>query len=223
MSLFDARFYDLIVHLPGNAEEISRFSFVAKRYGYSGIALVNSKENSLHTVHKPAGLSIYRSVEISIKPSRLRDEIKKQRASQNILIVRGGDEELDRQAVETEGLDILLQPAKFNNVLAATAANNSITLGFDIGSIIRLRGEPRARELRIMRTNLKHARKYDLQMILTSDAHSLYDLRSPREMAALAGLFGMTTKEAADAMSKSPMEIIRKKSHDYIREGIEII
>ncbi len=219
MSLFDARFYDLIVHLP--AEEINRFSILAKRYGYSGIAIVNSKENSVF--HKPSGLSIYCSVEISIKPSRLRDEIKKQRTSQNILIVRGGEEELSRHAVETEGLDILLQPEKFNNVLAATAANNSMTLGFDIGSIIRLRGEPRSRELRIMRTNLKHARKYNLQMILTSDAHSLYDLRSPREMAALAGLFGMTAKESADAMSKSPMEIIRKKSHDYIREGIEII
>jgi ribonuclease P/MRP protein subunit RPP1 len=223
MSLFDVRFYDLIIHSPENAEEITRFAFEAKRYGYSGIAILNSKINYLNTVDRPEDFSIFSSIEIFAKPSKLRDEIRKHRASQNILLAKGGDEEFIREAVETEGLDILLQPPKFNNILARTAGNNSITLGFNLGKIIHMRGEPRIKELRIMRTNLKHARKFDLQMILTCDSHTLYDLRSPREMVALAGLFGMAAKEAVEAMSKVPVEIIRKKSPDYIQAGISIL
>jgi len=74
-----------------------------------------------------------------------------------------------------------------------------------------------------MRTNIKHARKYKLEMILTSDPGSVYDLRSPREMAALSSLFGMTQSEAIDAMSAIPIGILRRKSSNYIQEGIEVL
>lgn len=219
MSLFNARFYDFNVHQDSNP--ITELAFEAKRYGYCGIAVVNSAISSEEKL--PVDFSVFRSIEISGKPSKLREEIKKHKGTETILTVVGGDEELNRAAVETEGLDILLQPAQFNNVLAKAASDNSVAIGFNLGSLIRLRGEARVRELMIMRENLKHARKYDLSMILTANAHSVYDFRSPREMAAVAGLFGMSKEEAVDAMSATPLEILRRKSPDYIQEGIEIL
>ncbi len=222
MSLFDVRFYDFNVHLiPESQDSLIIFASEAKRYGYSGIAIVNSKLDSVENI--PANFSVYRSVEISSKHSKLRDEIKKFRGSAEILIARGGDEEFNRAAVETAGLDILLQPAKFNHVLAKAAYDNSVAIGFNAGSIIRLRGEARIRELRMMRTNLKYTRKYGLAMLLTGTPSSRYDIRSPREMAALASLFGMTEEEAVGSMSAAPLDILRRKSPDYIQEGIEII
>ncbi len=219
MSLFNSRFYDFNVHPDSNST--TELAFEAKKYGYCGIALVNSSMTNESEL--PLDFSIYRSIEISGKPSKLREEIKKHRGTEAILTVPGGDEELNRAAVETEGLDILLQPAQFNNVLAKAASDNSVAIGFNLGALIRLRGEARVRELMIMRENLKHARKYDLLMILTGTAHSIYDFRSPREMAAIAGLFGMSKEEAVDAMSAAPLEILRRKNPDYIQEGIEIL
>lgn len=222
MSLFDAKFYDISIHpMPDSLDSITKLAFEAKRYGYSGIAVINSTIN-IYLANKPENFSIYSGVEISCKPSKLRDEIKKHKESKDILIVRGDKEEFTRAAVETEGLDIILQPVKFNHVLAKIASDNSIALGFDMGSVIRMRGEERIRELTVMRTNLKYARKYNLQMILTGNPYCHYDLRSPREMAALACLFGMASKEAVDAMSATPLEILKRKSPDYIQEGIEI-
>ncbi|MFA4935274.1 MAG: RNase P subunit p30 family protein [Candidatus Methanoperedens sp.] len=220
MSLFDSRFYDLYIH-PGNSYPIDRIASEAQRFGYSGIAIINSELSDRDAI--PPDFSIYRGIGISHKPSRLREEIKKHKNSSDILVVPGGDEELNRAAVETEGLDILMQPAQFNNVLAKAASDNSVAIGFDLGALIRLRGEARVRELIIMRTNLKHARKYELSMILTSNARSIYDIRSPREMAALAGLFGMAKEEAVNAMSAVPLAILKRKNPDYIQEGIEII
>jgi len=74
-----------------------------------------------------------------------------------------------------------------------------------------------------MRSNLKHARKYGLRMILTGDYYSIYDLRSPREIVAIGALFGMTAKEAVDAMSGGCLEILGRKSPHYIQEGIGLI
>ncbi len=224
MSLFDARFYDLYIHpIPDTLDSITCLANVAKRYGYSGIAVINSTAKVLDMVNKPEDFSIFSGIEISSKPSKLREEIKKKKRKEDILIARGYDEEFIRAAAETEGFDILMQPAKFNNVLAKAAGDNSIALGFDMGQVISTRGEARIRELIIMRTNLRHARKYDLKMVLTSGGTLHYDIRSPREMAALAGIFGMTVKEVVDAMSCVPVDILKRKSPDYVQEGIEII
>ncbi len=222
MSLFNTCFYDLFVH-SSESQDALIFASAAKRYGYSGIAVLNQKPAVPDMNKMPEDFSIYSAVEVFGKASKLRDEIKKYKDCSDIVIARGRDEELARAAVESERLDMLFQPVKFNNVLAKIASDNSIALGFNIGSIIRLRGEARVRELRIMRTNLMYARKYGLPMVLTSEPYSPYDLRSPREMAALAGLFGMTAREAVDAMSAAPLELLRRKSPGYVREGIEII
>jgi len=217
MSQFGSKFYDFYTH-PDNTSFMAE---VGKRYGYSGIAVVGHDTNEKTIL--PEDFSIYRGVVIQAKPSRIREEIKRYRGSDHILIVEGGEEEINRAAVETEGLDILLHPLKFNNVLAKAASDNSVSIGFNLGLLIRLRGEARGRELKTIRINLKHARKYKLQLILTSDAHSIYDLRAPREMVAISSLFGMTEKEAVDAMSATPLNILRRKSPNYIQEGIEIL
>ncbi len=216
MSLFDAKFYDFNIH-PDPSLSIAQLAGEAKRYGYSGIAIINSEIIG----NEIENFSIYSGVEITGRPSRIREEIKKHKSE--IIIVQGGHEELNRAALETEGLDILLQPQEFNNVLAKEASDNSIAIGFNLGSIIHLRGEARIRELMVMRTNLRHARKYNLSMTLTCNGHSIYDFRSPREMAALAGLFGMTQREAVDAISATPLGILKRKSPEYIQEGIEIV
>jgi len=223
MSMFNAKFYDFMVHLPDERDSIDCLVSAAKEFGYSGIAALNLKKNRNDINQLPDDFSIYNAIEVSGKPSKIRDEIRKYKDTGDILLACGRDEEVTRDAVETERLDIILQPVKFNNVLGKIASDNSIALGFNIGSIIHTRGEERVLELRIMRTNLMYARKYDLQMVLTCEPCSMYDFRSPREVTALGGLFGMSPKEAVDAMSAVPLEIIRKKSTGYVREGVEII
>jgi ribonuclease P/MRP protein subunit RPP1 len=217
MSRFGSQFFDFYTH-PDNT---GLMASVGKKYGYSGIAVIghDTKNKTLF----PEDFSIYRGIEIQAKPTRIREEIRKYRGSDLILIVNGGEEDINRAAVETEGLDILLHPLEFNNVLAKAAHDNSVSIGFNLGLLIRLQGVARVRELKTMNINLKHARKYKLQLILTSDAHSHYDLRAPREMVAISSLFGMTENEAVDAMSASPLNILRRKSPDYIQEGIEIL
>lgn len=221
MSLFDAGFFDLITHC-SNPESIRNMASQSKHCGFSGIGILNPSID-VSKIAIPEDFSIFSIVEINCKGSVLRDEIKRHKEKKDILVVKGKDEDFDRCAVETEGLDILVQPARMNNIMAKIAADNSVAIGFNIGSIIRNRGDARARDLSIMRTNLRHTRKYGTRIILTSDSYCQYDIRTPREIAALSSIFGMTQNEAVIAMSAAPLDILKRKRPDYIQEGVEII
>jgi len=62
-----------------------------------------------------------------------------------------------------------------------------------------------------MREILRLVRKYHAPMLVTSHAHSLYELRAPREMFALAALIGLSTEEARAALSDFPAGIMAKR------------
>jgi len=81
----------------------------------------------------------------------------------------------------------------------------------------------RVQALTDFRHNLKLARKYGAPVILSSNAQSIYDLRAPREMIALATIFGMTVDEAIEALSTVPEAIIRRGSENWVMEGVEVV
>ncbi len=74
MPLFDAKFYDFNIH-PDPSRSITQLALEAKRYGYSGIAITNSAVTDNEVL--PETFSIYSAVEITGRPSRIREEIKK--------------------------------------------------------------------------------------------------------------------------------------------------
>jgi len=102
---------------------------------------------------------------------------------------------------------------ELNHVLVRYAAENGVAIDFNLNAIIQScrRRSERVRILSKMQENLKLVRKYKAPMILTSNARSIYDLRAPREMIALASLFGMRKEEAVHALSDIPTGVLEKK------------
>jgi ribonuclease P/MRP protein subunit RPP1 len=141
----------------------------------------------------------------------LKERIKKYRPKVDVLVVHGGDEVINRIAVGERMVDVLNHPRNgLNHVVARLAAKNKVAIGFDIGNIIHKRGGARSKALSEMRKNLILARRYGTPIILSSNAHSIYDLRAPREVIALTRLFGMKREEAVRALSEIPSMIVEK-------------
>lgn len=209
-------FFDLNVHAyPETDVPVEELLRVAKRYGYAGIAITNHdeimKENLVPN-------SIFRGVEIRANSfSELKRKIKHHRGKVSLLAVHGGNAKINRAALEDSRVDILAHPCgekgegELNHVLVRYAAENGVAIDFNLNAIIQSRRGDRARILLKMRENLKLVRKYKAPMILTSNARSIYDLRAPREMIALASLFGMRKEEATSALSDIPKGVIEKK------------
>jgi len=233
--LKQSRFYDLNIHsLPDCADSRSRLVLEAKDMGYSGICLTSfNKNNTLHKhdIPLPAlkDFEIYTGIEIQVeKVAKLTKEVSRLRGKVDIIIIGGGNEDINRAAVENGKVDILAHPTThgkpLNHVLAKAAADNGVAVDFNMDALIMQRGGSRIKVLAAMRQNLMLARKYSVPMVITSNARSHYDLRSPREMMALAMFFGITHDEALHALSLVPQGIIRcNTDSNRIMEGVEVV
>ncbi|MBN1133904.1 MAG: ribonuclease P protein component 3 [Methanosarcinaceae archaeon] len=227
------KFYDLNVHSkPDGESTIEELTALAKHFGYSGLAITNHSNTGVPSMaSRTEDFEIFSGIEImATSPSKLHGLIGKYRKNVDVLIVHGGNENINRAAVESPNVDVLSHPqmgrnSGLNHILAKSASENNVAIEFNLDAIIKGRGGRRAQTLSNFRTNLNIARKYDVQVLLTSNASSYFDLRAPREMIALAGLFGMDKDEAVSALSLTAEGIIERKRSKlgFIREGVEVI
>ncbi len=228
-------FYDLNVHtLPDYADSQSRMILEAKDMGYSGICLTSVNSGNKFrgtdiTTPTPRDFEIYTGIEIQAdNVSKLNKYISRSVNKVDIISVSGGNDDINRGAVENGHVDILAHPASqgkpLNHVLSKAAADNGVAIDFNIDALIRHRGASRVRILTALRQNARLARKFDVPMVITSNARSHYDLRGPREMMALGMLMGMTQEEALHAISTVSGSIInRNRNNNRIMDGVEVV
>ena len=94
-------------------------------------------------------------------------------------IIQGGDEKINRKAVENRNNDILLSPENnrlkdhlhyrksgLNQVLCKLAKKNNVAIGFDFCLILKSNSLDRAKFLGRMIQNVKLCRKYKVKMII---------------------------------------------------------
>jgi RNase P/RNase MRP subunit p30 len=71
------------------------------------------------------------------------------------------------------------------------------------------------------------AREFHVPIVLSSGAGEMILLRMPREMAALAGLFGLPEAEAVAAVSRVPADLVRrnrlKLGSGFVAPGIRVV
>ncbi|MDY0387728.1 MAG: ribonuclease P protein component 3 [Methanolobus sp.] len=228
-----SNFYDLSVYSePDGKNTIEEMAALSKHFCYKGIAIINSPNSCSSKISACFDdFEIFSGVELNVdNASKLHGLIGKYRKMYDVIIVHGGSESINRAAVENSNVDVLsnfgsLKDNGFNHVLARSANENDVAISFDLGDIIHYRGGKRVKALSNFRKNLKLVRKYDVPFLLSSNARSCYDLRAPRELIALAGLFGMTREEAICGLSTTPESIISRNrpSANYVFEGVEIV
>ncbi|AEH61030.1 Ribonuclease P [Methanosalsum zhilinae DSM 4017] len=228
------KFYECNVHsYPDGTSSVSEITDFAKHLGYSGIVITthsNNKRADIDMDYEEDELNIYRGIEIvTDSPSKLHGLVGKYRNKVDIISVHGGSEKINRAAVENPNIDYLAHPitprdSGLNHVLAKAASTNNVAIDFNLDLITKGRGGKRVHSLLHFKNNLNLARKFNVPLILTSNSFSIYDMRAPLEMIALAKLFGMTRDEAMDALSNTPLRMLEKNNKSsFIFEGVEII
>jgi len=229
------KFYDFCVHAaPDGDHTAPELVSLARHFGYSGITLANHSDklpDKKPVLPSIEGFEVFRGIElVEENPSKLHSLIGKFRNSVDVLIVHGGSEAVNRAALENSRVDILNHPAfdrssGLNQVLAKAAAENGVAIGVTLRPLLHSRGSRRIRLLSDLKANLDLARKYEVSLVLCSDAMSCFDLRSPMETLALAEVCGFEEDEALGAISTVPERIITKNrpGPGYVREGIEVL
>ncbi|MEM5882619.1 MAG: RNase P subunit p30 family protein [Candidatus Aenigmatarchaeota archaeon] len=236
------KFFDFHVHstFSGGESTLEELASMAKRLGYSGFCfttypLEKREEEILKTeierIKKEFGIEIFLGFE-----ARNLKELKilvKRRRDFDVLLVRGGDLELNRKACETPEVDVLTHPelgrqdSGLNHVLAKLAAKNFTTIEINFREIMFTTKKTRCLVLRNVQQNVKLAKKYKAPLIICSGAINHFEMRDPYSLISLGCELGLELKEAKQAISKVPQEIIKKikerKSENWIMPGVKVI
>ncbi|RZN13699.1 MAG: hypothetical protein EF812_07125 [Methanosarcinales archaeon] len=213
------------VHVkPESGQSLEQMAAIAKRYGYAGMIVATDACKPEITDAMPSDFLLYHSTELNAQSAtQVRKKAQLLHGKTDCIILRGGSETINRAGVENRLIDILSSPKNINHVLAKLASNNNVAIEFDLGAIIHTEGSERCRVLSVYRNNLKLVRKYNVLFGITTTPVSCYDFRAPREMAALAMLFGMKREEAVYAMSVVPRQIIEQRSLNFITAGVKLV
>jgi len=227
-------YYDLCIrYLPEDDPAMERLVSLAKHLGFKGAGITQAVNNKGPTPNsRPFNtyFDLANGIEIhEDNPAKLHSLLGRYARKVNFVIVRGSADKFNRSAVEATDVDILSLPfgikdGGLDHVIAKSASDRGIALEFDVGSLIRYRGGKRVHMIAELEQRLMLARKFKVHIVLTSGAKLIHDMRGPRELIALASLFGMTKGEAIEAMTVTPAAILRKKriSDGFIMEGVEL-
>lgn len=156
----------------------------------------------------------------------LKRKITQNREKADILAFKGGDEKLNRKAIEEPRLDVLLHPEKnrehsgLNHILAEKAAENYVAIGLDFSYLYH--SSRRDLVMKDWRKNINLLEKYNAPYIITTRAQKSYQLRAPRDLASLINELGGSGQKAVKETPSKILERIKKrKNPDFVNPGVD--
>jgi RNase P/RNase MRP subunit p30 len=142
---------------------------------------------------------------IDVPLSKLRNEILKEKGK---VVILGGDEKINRKAVETKKVDILLNPERndkkdsfhyrksgLNQVLCKLAKENNVAIGFNFSNLLDSKGNERSKILGRMIFNYKLCKKYKVKMIFSTFAKNKFELRNKDSMRVFERILAKYSKD----------------------------
>jgi ribonuclease P/MRP protein subunit RPP1 len=210
-----------------------------EKFGFSGACIFfDSKDFNEKSIEKFNRLNENSSLDlhygICIKErnaNNMRKLVQKFSRTVDLIMVYGGDAQINRSACEMPQVSILAHPylnkrnSGMNHVLANMAYENNITISIDYRHLLANRGYYKAKMINQVNQLLLLQKKYKFRTLLTSGSSNFYDVRSPRSMILLSQMLDMDINEAKKAITTNPQEILNdvKRRKNSIVDGVMII
>ncbi|GAA0721956.1 ribonuclease P/MRP protein subunit RPP1 [Halorubrum trapanicum] len=174
------------------------------------------------------GIDAVDAVEIDADdPTSASGAVGNYRSDRTVVCVVGGDDAVNRFAVEQSRVDVLVRPmadgGDFNHVLAKAARDNGVRVEFDFGPALRATGGKRVRALADLRKLREIVDHYDAPYVVSANARSHLQLRAPRELIAVGEAIGFdaeTVREGLRAWGDLVERNRERRSEGFIEPGV---
>jgi RNase P/RNase MRP subunit p30 len=156
----------------------------------------------------------------------IKEKIPNHLNREKIIIIRSTNDLVNRKALESKHIDILLDPhigkrkdfihhrnAGLNQVLLKFAKQNKIAIGFSFQSV--LESKKRAKLIGRMMQNIKLCRKYKIPMVIGSFS-AKENQRNFKDIQSFFKILGMKGKEYNNEYIKKKLDYKRR----YIKKGV---
>jgi RNase P/RNase MRP subunit p30 len=230
------------LHLRLNMKDSAATLLVMKvaKLGYGLIAVPLAPETPMDKVAKLRAIcseaKIDFALRIDLRPRTRNDlmhQLRRLRRKFEVICVACDNKEVARQAAKDRRVDLLNFPSldfhrRFFDKAEAELAKNSLTaLEIDLKPLLFLEGPTRIRLLSMLRREAAIASEFHVPIVLSSGVSEERLLRKPREMAALAFLFGLDEVSALEAVSDSANWIVKrnrdKLGSGFVAPGIRVV
>jgi len=208
--------------------------------GYRLIAVPIAPETCADEVAKlralcsEAGIDFASRVDLRPRaPNELIHQLRRLRRKFEVVCVSCENKAVARQAAKDRRVDLLNFPLLdfrrrfFDRAEAELASNSLAALEVDIKPLLVLHGPLRVRLLSSLRREVAIAKEFHVPVVVSSGVGRELLLRKPREMAALAFLFGLDETSALEAVSQSANAIFKrnreKLSAKFVAPGIRVV
>ncbi len=159
--------------------------------------------------------------------------LRKFRRQFEVICISCDNKEVARQAAKDRRVDLLnfssldYRKRFFDRAEAELASGCLAALEVDVRPLLVLEGPPRVRLLMSLRREVAVAREFHIPVIVSSGAAEARLMRTPKDMASLAFLFGLDEAAALDAVSTNPAAIVErnreKLSSRFVAPGITVV
>jgi ribonuclease P/MRP protein subunit RPP1 len=179
-------------------------------------------------------VKVYVGVEIKAEtPKELKSKVERFRKHADVILVSGGNVEINRAACENPFVDVLCHPeagrkdSGMDHVMAKQASIYNVAIELNFREFLHASKKQRSHILAHMCRNVMLAEKYGVNVVVTSGAGSIWEMRAGRELAALAYVVGMTREHAVRTTSSIPESIIaralERKRPDFVMPGVRVV
>ncbi len=237
------KFFDLHVKtkLSNGESSIEEMIEFAEKLGYHGIAICDNFESleKLREVKKvikdvASPIEVLLGSNIEAKDiNHLNQTINKIREEVVVLVVHGGDYNINRAVCGNPKVDILSHPelGRIDSGLDESCLNaakeNNVAIEMNFNEILLSYRKSRSFILNHIAKNIKLCDVYKVPVVLTSGAKSKWEMRDPRQIISVANILGIDLGKAFNSITSVPQEIIENNKRTLegkkITEGVEVI
>ena len=211
---------------------------VSLGYGLVAVPLVPEagvdEVERLRTVCSEAGADFASRVDLRPRTqNELLRQVRLLRRKFEVVCVSCENKGVARQAAKDRRVDLLSFPLLdfrrrfFDRAEAELASNSLAALEVDVKPLLVLEGPMRVRLLSSLRREVAIAKKFHVPVVISSGVSRELLLRRPRDLAALAFLFGLDEASGLEAVSRSANLIVKrnreKLSRGFVAPGIHVI
>jgi ribonuclease P/MRP protein subunit RPP1 len=144
-----------------------------------------------------------------IRDFQLKSIIRAARGNTNekcLLIVNAGDNAFNRAVLQVKGVHILRHLHKteknsFDHITARLSADHRVAIDIDIRPLVMARGIWRQKAIQRYKDLLRLKEKFEFPITLSTNARSIVEQKSVREVVNLASLIGMEEDDVRETFA----------------------
>ena len=206
---------------------------MARRLDLSAIGIVRFPDQLNDPLPKANGIDVISCVMVKATTQpELDDLVRKVRDKAEVVMVSGGIYDINRAACSNPMVDVICHPEKgrpdsgLDHICMRAAHESNVAVEVNFHEVKDSYKRNRVHILAAMRRNVMLAKKYEVPIITSSGAFSMWGLRSGRELAALANILGVELGKAVASVSTTPEAIVktnREKLAGTRWEGVAVV